>query len=130
MITTTWKTDTDKGPDFLECKKEEFGNEPRENRVDTVKVYFYSKFDVDTIKGRNLEMSIAKAIFVNREKYGSVIDAYLDVYPNTIHFRTGTDAQIYNQFCPIYADRVKDLKLEKTFIDEIISNHEKIGGKE
>lgn len=134
MISVTWMADSGRNADFLECRNEmpHFDDKTMvcNDEIDVVKVYFYSKFDVDTIKGRNLEMSIAKAIFVNREKYGSVIDAYLEVYPNTIHFRTGTDAQIYNQFCPIYADRVKDLKLEKTFIDEIISNHEKIGGKE
>ena len=101
MITTEWKTDTDKGANFLECKKEEFGNEPRENRTDTVKVYFYSKFDVDTIKGLKLEPDIARTIFSNRSQYGSTIDAYLEVYPNTIHFATATDAEIYNACWPV-----------------------------
>lgn len=106
MISVTWMTDAGRNTDFLECRNEmpHFDDKTMvcNDEIDVVKVYFYSKFDVDTIKGRNLEMSIAKAIFVNREKYGSVIDAYLEVYPNTIHFRTGTDVQIYNEYYPTY----------------------------
>lgn len=101
MISVTWMIDMDRNTEYLECRNEELGNEPRENKTDVVKVYFYSKFDIDTIKGRKLERTIARTIFLNRSKYGDVVDAALDVYPNTIHFRTGTDAEIYNGYWPI-----------------------------
>lgn len=69
----------------------------REPKIDTVKVYFYSKFDIDMIKGQKLEVPIAKAIFSNREKYGNVLDAWLEVYPNTIFFMTTTNVVVYNE---------------------------------
>lgn len=97
MISVTWMTDADRNTDFLKCEKIDLDK----GTLDSVKVYFYSKFDVDTIKGRNLERTIARTIFLNRAKYGDVVDAALDVYPNTIHFRTGTDAEIYNEYWPI-----------------------------
>lgn len=100
MITTKWKIDDDRSADFLECKKES-SRGLREFETDIVKVYFYSKYDVDTAKGLKLEPDIARAIFSNRSKYGSAIDAYLDVYPNTIHFRTATDVEIYNECWPV-----------------------------
>lgn len=96
MILVTWMIDIDSNTEYLECRNREDGKEP-----DVVKVHFHSRFDVDTIKGLKLEGSIAKAIFSNRSKYGSNVDAYLEVYPNTIHFRTGTDVQIYNEQWPI-----------------------------
>lgn len=97
MISVTWMIDADRNTDFLKCEKIDLGK----GTLDSVNVYFYSKFDVDTIKGRNLERTIARTIFLNRAKYGDVVDAALDVYPNTIHFRTGTDAEIYNEYWPI-----------------------------
>lgn len=99
MITTTWWADPERNCDCLECRKEEACGATA-IKIDIVKVYFYSKFDVDTIKGRKLEINIAGTIFSNRAKYGDIVDAYLEVYPNTIHFRTGTDAQIYNEYWP------------------------------
>lgn len=105
MISTTWMIDVARNTDYLECRNENLGDwPPRITKTDVVKVYFYSHFDVDTIKGRNLEMTIARTIFLNREKYGDAVDACLDVYPNTIHFRTGTDAEIYNEYWPVYRE--------------------------
>lgn len=105
MISVTWMTDAGRSADFLECRNElpHFVDKTTvcNDEIDIVKVYFYSKFDVDTIKGRNLERTIARTIFLNRAKYGDVVDAALDVYPNAIHFRTGTDAEIYNEYWPI-----------------------------
>lgn len=97
MISTTWWVDPTRNADCLRCESIDLAK----GTLDTVNVYFYSKFDVDTIKDRNLEMTIARTIFLNRSKYGSSVDATLDVYPNSIHFRTGTDAEIYNEYWPI-----------------------------
>lgn len=88
MISTEWKTDTNKGLDFLECKKEEFGNEPRENRTDIVKVYFGSDFDTAFVKSMKIEPLIAEEIFRNRKIFASEFAAWLELTKHGIYLHT------------------------------------------
>lgn len=122
MISATWMTDADRNTEYLECRNEEFGNEPRENRTDTVKVYFHTKFDIDTAKGLKLEMPIAKAIFSNREKYGSVLNAWLEMYPSTTFFMTST-------VVPLIPEREGPLKVMGSEINGPVI-YDDLGGKE
>lgn len=89
MISVTWMTDVDRNTEYLECRNENLGNWPGP-KTDVVKVYFVGRSDADMIKGRSLEMAIAKQIFSNREKYGNVLTGYLEMFPHEILFKTGT----------------------------------------
>lgn len=100
MISVTWMPNKDKdvfGREYLECRNEELGNEPIENRVDIVKVYFYSGADIILARTEKLEMAIAREIFSNRENYGKVLFGQFEVFPNTIHFYTGTLARLIKE---------------------------------
>ena len=97
MISVTWMPNKDKDKDFLEreyleCRNEELGNEPRENRVDVVKVYFLYGTDIIVARSEKLEMAIARQIFSNRERYGDVLIGQFEIFPNAIYFMTATTA--------------------------------------
>lgn len=98
MITTAWMMDVDRDTNYLECRKEEFGNEPRENRVDVVKVYFDSVVDVIVTKKAKLEMTIAETIFSKRAMFAKEIVACLEAYSNGVFFRTGTTTLLPKEF--------------------------------
>lgn len=97
MISVTWMTNEGRdvlilGREYLECRNEELGNEPRENKVDVVKVYFCSGTDIILAKSEKLEMAIARQIFSNREKYGKVLTAQFEIFKDAIYFQTATFA--------------------------------------
>lgn len=97
MITVTWMPNEGRdvlvlGREYLECRNEEVGNEPRENRVDIVKVYFCGGTDIVFAKREGLEMAVARQIFSNREKYGKVLTAQFEKFPTAIYFFTATSA--------------------------------------
>ena len=100
MISVTWMPNKDKdvfGREYLECRNEELGNEPIENRVDIVKVYFYSGADIILARTEKLEMAIARQIFSHREKYGKELTGWLEVFPDKIYFHTGTFARLIKE---------------------------------
>lgn len=109
MISITWMIDADLNTDFLECRNEELGNEPRENKVDVVKVYFHTKSDIDTVKGLKLEMPIARTIFSNREKYGKVLNAWLEMHPSTTFFMTSTVDPLISEKSGTNKSRIKHI---------------------
>ena len=89
MITTEWKTDTDKGLDYLECKKESsYGL--REPETDIVKVYFIHDFDAAFVKSAKLEPLIANEIFRNRKIFASEFGAWIELTKYGIYFHTST----------------------------------------
>ena len=100
MISVTWMPNKDKDvleKEYLECRNEEAGNEPRENRVDVVKVYFYTRADIIMVINENLGMAIARQIFSHREKYGKELTGWLEVFPDKIYFHTGTFARLIKE---------------------------------
>ena len=87
MITTAWKTDAEKGLDFLECKNENtYGL--REPEKDIVKVYFYSDFDTALVKSMKIEPLIAEEIFRNRKIFASEFAAWLELTRHGIYLHT------------------------------------------
>lgn len=100
MISVTWMIDVDRNTEYLECRNETphfIDATLCQDEIDIVKVYFNTMFDIDTAKGLKLEIPIAKAIFSNREKYGSVLNGWLEIMPHTIFFETSTDVPVYTE---------------------------------
>ena len=96
MISATWMIDIDSNTEYLECRSEStYGI--REAKIDIVKVYFQTKFDIHTVKSKQLEKPIAKAIFSDREKYGNILNGWIEEMPHTLFFQTKTDTPIYTE---------------------------------
>ena len=98
MISAVWKMDAGSDTEFLECRNDEFVNEPRE-RIDTVKVYFNNLAKIEAVKENNWERKIALAIFANRERYGSIINVELEIFLNCISLHSKVTTNIMINCC-------------------------------